>query len=399
MSSSNLPHLREWQVEALDIWKTTLRGVVSVVTGGGKTVFALACMLHFKRLFPSGRTIIIVPTTALLDQWAVVLSEALGIAEHDVGLIGSGERGATGDESVVIAVVNSVRNPSLLPQAPDRMLIVDECHRAGSLENAKALVGDYKATLGLSATPTRDYDDGFETLVAPRIGPVIYEYDYAAAARDGIITPFVLKNIRIPLSPSEARAYQAVSRRIAIALRELPADDERIRALLIRRAAISYNAVARVPVAVRLLDLHRRLRTVVFHERIGAAQRIAQAAERRGHSVATYVTSLGPEHRRDNLRQFRKGLYEVLVSCRALDEGMNVPEASIAIIASSSASKRQRIQRLGRVLRPAKGKEAATIYTLYATNEERRRLVVEASSLMGTASVEWFDSVVPGIGQ
>jgi superfamily II DNA or RNA helicase len=68
---------------------------------------------------------------------------------------------------------------------------------------------------------------------------------------------------------------------------------------------------------------------------------------------------------------------------------MNVPETTVAVIASSTASQRQRIQRLGRVLRPAKGKTKALIYTIFATEQERQRLANEAARLEGVAEVIW----------
>ena len=79
----------------------------------------------------------------------------------------------------------------------------------------------------------------------------------------------------------------------------------------------------------------------------------------------------------------------MLVCCRALDEGINVPEASVAVIASSTASQRQRIQRLGRILRTAKGKDQAEVYTVFATEEERKRLEAEEAKLEGITSVTW----------
>ena len=79
----------------------------------------------------------------------------------------------------------------------------------------------------------------------------------------------------------------------------------------------------------------------------------------------------------------------MLVSCRALDEGTNVPETSVAILSSSTASARQRIQRMGRVLRPAAGKSHATIYTVYATDPEEKRLAREAQELVEASSVSW----------
>ena len=84
-----------------------------------------------------------------------------------------------------------------------------------------------------------------------------------------------------------------------------------------------------------------------------------------------------------------RGIFDVLISCRALDEGMNVPETRVAVIASSTASQRQRIQRFGRVLRPAEGKDGAIIYTLFATKQERNRLQKEATEFEGIAQVTW----------
>ena len=89
------------------------------------------------------------------------------------------------------------------------------------------------------------------------------------------------------------------------------------------------------------------------------------------------------------MRLFRRGAFSVLVSCRALDEGVNVPETEIGIIASSTSSTRQRVQRLGRVLRPAPRKESATVYTLYATDIEERRLQDEADKLEAAKEVRW----------
>lgn len=83
------------------------------------------------------------------------------------------------------------------------------------------------------------------------------------------------------------------------------------------------------------------------------------------------------ELRRDNLRLYRRGVFDTLVTCRALDEGTNVPETSVAIIAASTASIRQRIQRLGRVLRRAPGKEKATVSIPYTLLKSRKNASYE----------------------
>jgi superfamily II DNA or RNA helicase len=93
--------------------------------------------------------------------------------------------------------------------------------------------------------------------------------------------------------------------------------------------------------------------------------------------------------RRSNLRLFRKGVFEVLIACRALDEGFNVPEARIALIGAGTSSKRQRIQRMGRVLRSMTGKENAEVITIYATDVEEARLAQESQNLRDIVQINW----------
>ena len=83
-----------------------------------------------------------------------------------------------------LMVVNTARTyASKVPRRFDTMLIVDECHRAASKSNSLALNGNHKATLGISATPNREYDDLFNSVLVPALGPVIYEYKYDQALR------------------------------------------------------------------------------------------------------------------------------------------------------------------------------------------------------------------------
>ena len=382
---------RDWQARALEKWRAHRRGIVEVVTGGGKTVFAQMCLQAFFDDIKSGQALILVPTVSLLDQWWVALQEESGVAADDIGLR-SGRDRCVGDEPIVISVINSARSFTK-NFSDDRtlFLIVDECHRAGSPANARALAGTFAATLGLSATPEREYDDGFQDHIAPQLGPIIHRYTYVDASRDGVISPFTLTNVEVDLLPDEEEAYRKYSRAIARALRPGSHDepDDKLKRLLQLRAAIAANATYRIPIAVKLVELHKGERSVVFHERIDAANHILSLLRTRGHRATIYHAAIGAAARRDNLRLFRRGLFDALVCCRALDEGINVPEAAIAVVASSTASNRQRIQRLGRILRTAPGKELASVYTIFATREERRRLEVEETNLQGVASVSW----------
>lgn len=395
MSSSDAWSLtvqpRPWQLEALQRWEVSRRGIAAVVTGAGKTVLAEMCMQSFVSKLPDARIIVVVPTIALLDQWYVSLREDLTVPDADIATFSGRARDAP--SRVNILVINTAREvaPSLVA-GTNSFLIVDECHRAASPVNSLVLNGDYQATLGISATPEREYDSGFEEVLIPALGPVIFRYDYPDAVSDGVIVPFDLINVAIPLLAAERSEYDRLTKRIAVLIRRARRGDDVDNALkraLRQRAAVSANASFRIPTAVKLVEQSKGVRTLVFHERIAAAEAILAALRAKGISATIYHSKISEPVRRDNLRMFRRGLFDVLVTCRALDEGTNVPETAVGVIASSTATKRQRIQRMGRVLRPALGKSNAKIFTIYATDVEEERLAREVLSLAGEQVVTW----------
>lgn len=385
--------LRAWQVRAFEQWQSNdRRGIVRVVTGAGKTFFALQCALDGIRAHPGLRIAIVVPSIALLDQWYVDLQEELGAQQQEIHIVRRGTQPSE-EARFYLAVLNTARlhGVGLPPDVPG-MLVVDECHRAGAEQSRRALKGRFVATLGLSATPEREYDEALTGVLIPRLGPIVFEYTYVEAAADGVIAPFGLVNVGVPLTADEDERYTKLSRQVSIAWRAFKrgeADEMRVKILLRRRALLSAKARRRVPVAVSLADAHRGVRMVIFHEGIAEAEEIAALLRERNHNVTLYHSKIASAMARDNLRLFRRGRFQILVSCRALDEGVNVPETEVGVIASSTASTRQRIQRLGRVLRPAPGKDFATVYTLFATKTEEERLRAEAEGLVGTAEVVW----------
>jgi len=354
-------------------------------------------MLSFQRAFPNGRCVIIVPTLALLDQWYVSLREDLAVPDQQIGTY-SGEGRPAQPAQVNIMVVNTARSiASTIASKFETFLIVDECHRSASPSNSLGLQGHHQATLGLSATPKRDYDSGLEDTLIPALGDVIFTYDYNEALRDGVISPFELVNVSIGLTPNERSEYDALSRRVAILLARLRKGElveENLKRLLRSRAAVAATATMRIPTTLRLVEENRGARTIIFHERVQAAEEIKTLLSERRINATIYHSRISPVVRRDNLRLFRRGAFDVIVTCRALDEGTNVPETTVAIIASSTASTRQRIQRLGRVLRPAPGKSRATIFTIFATDVEKKRLIREALALPEADSVSWRRATV-----
>ncbi len=373
---------RQWQKAALSRWAENLSGIAHVVTGGGKTIFSYLCIEEFLKQFPNGRVNIVVPTLALMDQWALDIAESMEFQQEEIACF-SGEDKANQPAKINVTVMNTARNlGEWLASDEETFLIVDECHRSATKENSRSLAGTHSATLGLSATPYRENDDGFDSYLVPSLGNVIFEYSYRDAHRDKVIVDFDLVNIDI--SVTDDVFYKSnLSRKSMIALES----DETKKSQV--RSAKTFANASRTAWAVRLAIAHRDQRIIIFHERVGSLHSICSGLKSQGMTSVAYHSRMSSAHRRDNLRMFRRGESNVLVTCRALDEGTNVPESNVAIVAQSTTSTRQRIQRLGRVLRPANGKNYATVYTLYYGEDRELQLREEEAGLIGVAETTW----------
>jgi superfamily II DNA or RNA helicase len=376
--------LRAWQTAALEQWaQAGHRGIVSVVTGGGKTVFALSCI---DRLKPE-TTLIVVPTAALLDQWWEEAAHFFDLSLDEINVV-TGSRGLrTG--AINLAVINTAAKVAERMQDAGCFLIVDECHKAAADHHRLILGIRTAASLGLSATPERPYDEGLVEVLIPALGEIIYQYDYAAALRDRVIVPFLLHHIVFELEEDRQRDYERLTRAIGQSIKQVGADAEATVALFLKRARVLNLSLNRVRIALRLVAANAGKRTLVFHEDVEACELIHQVAAEQGVRCGVYHSRLPLKLRASMLANYRRGELDVLVTCRALDEGFNVPETEIGIVAASTATRRQRIQRLGRVVRPAPGKSTATIYTLVASGPEIARLRAEEADLEGVADVVW----------
>jgi superfamily II DNA or RNA helicase len=376
--------LREWQEAALTRWVAEgHRGIVEVVTGGGKTVFALSCI---ERIRPD-TTLVVVPTTALLDQWWEEAANYFDLSFDEVHVITGNKRIKSG--TINIAVLNTAAKLQAEGRARPCFLIVDECHRAASPQFKAALDVPKVASLGLSATPERQYDDGLNKILIPTLGPIIYQYSYKEASRDKVIVPFQLKNIVFELEDENKQRYDKLTKSIALAVKKYGPEAPETIALYIKRTRVLNLSLNRVRLALRLVAAHKKERVLVFHEDIEACNLIHQVLVENGVGAGVYHSKLLVRQRAEMLADYRRGMLNVLVTCRALDEGFNVPETDVGIIAASTATRRQRIQRLGRVLRPIKGKQSATVYTLVASAPEVGRLQEEEANLEGVANVSW----------
>lgn len=414
--------LRPWQAEALAAWDGAgRRGVVEAATGTGKTAVALVAAERMRREFGTSlRVVVVVPTIALASQWREAMTRELGVHRSLVGELHSGERSEFSSGShVLVTVINSARNTlqdriaSWRRQGLQVLLVVDECHRAGSDHNARVVDTEATATLGLSATPERA-DRGHATLVYPGLGNPVYRYPVLTALDDGVLAPLQSINLYVDFTTDESVVWNQQGRDLGQAIQVLEsrypgttsdvermwkrigelAKDEvpeamRVVALLARRADVLAKAENRQKCLVAVLDwlAANDERVIVFHERITQAVATERLLVARGVASMLDHSQLRRSERSTGLGRFKRGQARALVAVRSLDEGIDVPDASIAVIASGSRSPRQRIQRLGRILRRSGDKRATCISILVRGTADETYVGARDAQLVGSARV------------
>ncbi len=414
--------LYNWQARCLRKWKEhECRGMVQAVTGSGKTWLALsAAGILNQTCNGTLRIWIVVPSVSLQRQWERALREFL--ASHapeepvDIGRMGGGSSDL-GSHKYMICIIHSARYRMArrilhdLQNGNPVLLIADECHHYASEQNRlifdfipllpalPATCGRYYS-LGLSAT----FPDGEDTaFLASVLGPLVYSYGIREAATDHALSDYQIFSVSLPFSPEEQDQYQLLSDQMATLYRKLsPACPalrsagpkerfELLRALSqskegeLSRAALLYLQLSykrknltslasdRVPAACAILErLPGNQRVLLFCERIRQAEELyIRLSQEYPQKVGCYHSQRGALANRNALERFRNGELRIFIACKSLDEGFDLPSLSVGIVLSGTASHRQRIQRLGRLLRKKEGKRASLYYLrVEGSNEE-----------------------------
>lgn len=429
---------RDWQEQALREWaRAGCRGVVEAATGTGKTAVAFAAMekLH-NEVGDFLRIAIVVPTRVLARQWREELITTFGMSPL---LIGEQHTDAqvewTPKHPILIAVVNSarIRLERVLDgwrkQGLVAFLVVDECHRAGSEHNSRIFEGRYDYALGLSATPERD-DNGHEEHVYPGLGGPIFRYSLLKALDDGILAPVTSINYYVDFSKEEQRQWAGLKQDIGSAIMvlrqrypslnfvppslllkevsRLTKDGDtlarRIQKLLATRRELLATARERVECQRDILNWIAKSgeRSLIFHETIAAAEAsYSYLVEHLGVRAVLDHSNMSKDNRTGAAEHFRQDRSQVLVAVRALDEGVDVPDASVAVIVAGSRSRRQRIQRFGRVLRQSGDKRAVVMSILVRGTPEEAGVGSRDEQLLGIHRVRhhrWPHVGVSGLG-
>lgn len=414
--------LYAWQKECLQCWfENKGRGMVQAVTGTGKTYLALSAAGRLDREKRHKLRIkIVVPTGELMRQWERALKEYLRDSRGDdndrnagsfrgvIGLRGSGHKGDS-DCKYMIYVINSARYElarqilAELRGGEPVLLIADECHHYESEQNR--LIFEFLPhlneeqsarffSLGLSATlPSGQGRYYLESV----LGKKIYSYGMTEAAAQNTVSKYDIYHIGLYLSDDERAEYEELSDRMLVTyskllsvhpflkdmglkerfemLRQLAGDKNRKTAkqallymqLVYRRRKLVCLASERCVCAYELVKrLPESERVIIFGERIRQAEELYRMLSRRyPGKTGRYHSQMGQAANKNVIERFRSGDIRILIACKSLDEGLDIPEVSAGIVLSGTSVKRQRTQRMGRIIRKREGKERASLYYLH----------------------------------
>ncbi|MDY7104018.1 MAG: DEAD/DEAH box helicase [Actinomycetota bacterium] len=371
------PELYRWQLDALTSWvRCGRRGVIEAVTGSGKTDVALAAIVDARR---RGRfVLVLVPTRILMDQWYGRLVAALPDAR--IGRLGDSGRDQPASCDVLVATRHSAASHRPAPpgEGPG-LLVADECHGLGGGVLRRALLTSYGERLGLTATLERS-DDAVTDLLLPYFGGICHRYGFEEAIADGVCARPRVAFVGVRLAEEERKEYVATEQRLVDArhhLRGVPgmpltpfgdfiaavshlaehdggADGRAARDYLdvfsarrqiVAQSSAKYELLGQLAPAIR--DAEGAL---LFTETVRGANHAVNRLDP-FVDIEPITGSTARRERKEILGDLRGRRLDAIAAPRVLDEGIDVPDADLGVVISASRTRRQMIQRMGRILR------------------------------------------------
>jgi superfamily II DNA or RNA helicase len=351
---------RPYQHAALAAWRAAgYRGVVVLPTGAGKTLVAHLAIDDRKRA-----TLVVTPTLDLVRQWHDGLGATFGT---EIGIVGGG------DYLVRPLTVTTYDSAYLhMENLGNRfgLVVFDECHHLPGESyalGARLCLAPFR--LGLTATPERT--DGRDGLIDELVGPIVYRKDIVELAGE-YLADYETVRVSVDLAPAERAEYErerAIYRQFVgdngivmqsprgfsdFIIRSSRTEEGRRAFFAYRRQReIAFTAPAKLDYLERLLHQHRRDRTIVFTQDNATVYLLS-----RRFLIPAITHHTKVSERSAILAGFARGELTALATSRVLNEGVDIPEANVAIVMSGSGSVREHVQRLGRILRKRAGKRA-----------------------------------------
>lgn len=377
---------RPHQTNALEAWvQNGRRGIFEHATGSGKTFTAMCAI---RDAFDQNETVLIlVPSRDLLAQWYKELQETLvgmpiyyllcgdgNVEWRKTGVLRTWTSTGRGQHRIVLSTMDTASSPDFIHNVStgDHLfLVADEVHRLGSPRRRQVLQLNTGARLGLSATPYRYGDPtGTQALFDYFGGIIPPPFTLDDAIKSGVLTRYFYHPQKLSLSDCEQDRWNEITEEIRKLIaksgkREDTTDlmaNPRLKRLLINRARIVKNAQGKIPLAIATLQTNYRKgqKWIVYCDNIAQLNAVLLKATKAGFDAYEYYADMAGD--REMTLSYFEDNGGVLVSIKCLDEGVDIPSTTHALILASSQNPREFIQRRGRILRKSPGKHFAHLY-------------------------------------
>lgn len=348
--------LREYQQKALDNWiKVGKRGCVVLPTGAGKTIIGVRAIE-----IVNSASIVIVPTIDLMDQWTSVISKYFPGTK--VGNLGGG---IDDIEPITVSTYDSAYLRASALGNKFALMIFDEVHHLAA-PGYRTIAEQFASPFRLGLTATLEREDELHRDFPKLVGGVVFQAHSIELARNKHLAPYEIERRQIDMLPEELEEYNKNFATYKISLKKIGLNMQYAgsfrrlimmsgrskaarEAVLARNKAmdIALNSRAKIEELKKILVEHRGQKTILFTQHNKLVYDISDKF------LIPFIThKSSKQERQDALNGFREGRYNVIVTSKVLDEGVDVPDAELGIILSGTGSSREYIQRLGRLLRP-----------------------------------------------
>ena len=383
--ATDIIKLKDHQTNALEAWESQgHHAIYQGCTGCGKTIIAISAIRHELEIGKS--VLVLVPSKELLANWDSEIRRILTDIEINVFLCGDGNNSwrnsgnlslwtspSESMHNIVIAIMDTAAKPEFINavnEGEHLFIVADEVHRTGSPSHRKLFSVEYGSALGLSATPERFGDPVGTQAIKDYFGEIIDPpYTLKQALDDEVLTPYFYYPKRVKLTPQEQEDWdditKEISKRYAIThsgSKEGNTEDAFMQSMMIKRARILKKAENKIPIAIHILNNHYKdgQKWLVYCEDKVQLKEVLFAIRKLGIDAYAYYADM-PGDRENTLKYFAAN-GGVVVSIKCLDEGVDIPATTHALILASSKNPREFIQRRGRILRRAAGKTLSFLY-------------------------------------
>lgn len=367
---------RTYQKQAIKNWlEAGKKGCIILPTGSGKTIIAIKIIEII-----NSSSIIIVPTIDLMNQWTNILTKYF--EDIKIGNIGGGIFNVSG---ITVSTYDSAYLKAPYIGNKFDLVIFDELHHLAA-PGYKTIAEQFTSKYRLGLTATYEREDDLHIEFPKLVGGIVFHSQLNELTRAKYLASFVVERRYVNLLEEEKNQYQknyylyqTLLKKIGLNLRGkfsltklimISGKNKDAReALLARNNAldIALNSKSKIEELTKILDENKGLKTIIFTQHNKLVYEISYKF------LIPYITyKSSKQERNDVLNGFKGDRYNVLVTSKVLDEGVDIPDAELGIIVSGTGSKREFIQRLGRLLRtkPDSHKKARLIELISSETQE-----------------------------